>query len=113
MLSLSPIMAHRTSAAALVITAFALMVTLLPAQEQAHKPEESAAVAEARAHVAGFHVTAIVDGRESEIELLTTPLLMYGDVARNNEGGTVWAWGKAGRPVAFLELYRNVGGNQP
>jgi hypothetical protein len=37
------------------------------------------------------------------------PLLTYGDSARQNKNGTLWAFGVEGRPLAFLELYQ---GNQ-
>src|SRR5262245_53091929 len=104
-------MAPRQTAAAFLIAALAQTVSLLPAQEQ--KPEDSVSVAEARAHVAGFRVTVSVERREEDIELVPTPLLTFGDAARNNEGGTLWAWGKSGRPVLFLELFRRVGVNQP
>jgi hypothetical protein len=77
------------------------------------KAEPSPAVIEARTHLSEFKVQAVANGREAPIEMLPNPLLTFGDAARNNEAGTLWAWGKSGRPVAFLELYRNVGDGQP
>ena len=35
-------------------------------------------------------------------------MLYYGDPTRNNDRGSVWAWGEKGRPVAVLELYRGA-----
>ncbi|HVX12861.1 MAG TPA: hypothetical protein VHC22_16885 [Pirellulales bacterium] len=40
------------------------------------------------------------------IDPVERPLLSYADPARINSDGTFWAWGKTGRPVAFLELFR-------
>ena len=34
------------------------------------------------------------------------PLLSFGDPARDNEAGTLWAWSDGGRPIAMMELYR-------
>ncbi len=44
------------------------------------------------------------------VELIDRPLLTYGDSARANENGTLWAFGKSGRPAAFLELFHRTGG---
>src|SRR5262249_13560242 len=46
------------------------------------------------------------------IRLIDRPLLTYGDSARSNENGTLWAFGASGRPVAFLELYQGTGRNR-
>lgn len=77
------------------------------------KAEPSPALKEAREHMSEFTVQGSAKGRDGLIEMLPNPLLTYGDAARNNEAGTLWAWGKSGRPVAFLELYRNIGNDQP
>jgi hypothetical protein len=42
---------------------------------------------------------------KGSIDLIETPLLTYGDSARSNENGTLWAFGKSGRPLAFVELF--------
>ena len=81
------------------------------ADDEAPKKPESLALAEAREHMSEFTVSSSV--KDATIEMLPNPLLTYGDAARNNEAGTLWAWGKSGRPAAFLELYRNVGPDQP
>lgn len=46
------------------------------------------------------------DADGNTIELIERPLLAYADPARVNSNGSVWAWGKSGRPVAFLELFQ-------
>ncbi len=43
------------------------------------------------------------------VEAIKEPLLRFGDPARSNEDGTMWAWGQSGRPVAMMELYRSAG----
>jgi hypothetical protein len=42
------------------------------------------------------------------VELVGRSLLNYGDSARANQNGTVWAFGKEGRPAAILELYQGT-----
>jgi len=89
------------------------LTIVVRSEEAAPKKEESPALKDAREHMSEFKVISSAKGREGPIEMLPNPLLLYGDAARNNEAGTLWAWGKSGRPVAFLELYRNVGDGQP
>jgi hypothetical protein len=48
--------------------------------------------------------------RDKEVPLIERPLLIYGDSARQNENGTLWAWGQSGRPLALVELYQRSGG---
>lgn len=43
---------------------------------------------------------------DEEVELHPRPLLTYGDSARANKNGTLWAFGISGRPLAVLELYQ-------
>ena len=98
-------------AAALAL--YLTMATALRSEEPTPKKEESLALKEAREHVLELTVQGSAKGREAPIEMLPNPLLTFADAARNNEAGTLWAWGKSGRPVAFLELYRNAGSGQP
>lgn len=77
------------------------------------KAEPSQAVKEARDHMSELKVQSAANGREVPIELLPNPGLIFDDATRNNEAGTLWVWGKSGRPVAFMELYRYVGTNEP
>lgn len=106
-------MSRRSCELSLCAIALLLLQVHTPAEDTRKEAEPSAAVAAAGAHVSDFKVTTVVDGSPTDVELLANPLLTYGDAARNNEAGTLWAWGKSGRPAAFLELYRNVGENQP
>lgn len=104
---------RRLSNASSMAVIFTLTVAVHSSEETPKKAEPSPAVIEARTHMAEFSVQTSANDRRASIELLPNPLLTYGDSARNNEAGTLWAWEKTGRPVAFLELFRNVGNNQP
>ncbi len=92
---------------------FALTLVSRADDDSPTQPEPSPALKEAREHMSEFTVQSAATARDGRIERLPNPLLTYGDAARNNEAGTLWAWGKSGRPVAFLELYRNIGNDQP
>lgn len=48
------------------------------------------------------------DDKWVKVERIEKPLLFYGDPTRNNDRGSVWGWGRKGRPLALLELWRGV-----
>lgn len=48
------------------------------------------------------------DGKWTKVERIEKPLLFYGDHTRDNDRGSVWGWGRKGRPLALLELWQNV-----
>jgi hypothetical protein len=64
---------------------------------------ENAQLEAAKSHVRRLELR---DASGEQIEIIDHPLLRYSDPARVNSNGTVWAWGKTGRPVAFLELFQ-------
>lgn len=45
----------------------------------------------------------------SPITLIEQPVLRFGEPTRGNEDGSLWVWGKKGRPLVMAELYRNAG----
>jgi hypothetical protein len=47
------------------------------------------------------------DDKWTKIERIEEPLLFYGEPTRDNDRGSVWGWGRKGRPVALLELWQN------
>ncbi|MBC7817402.1 MAG: hypothetical protein IAG10_10975, partial [Planctomycetaceae bacterium] len=99
-----------------IVGSLAAMLTVtivVRSDEDSSKKVESPARKEAREHMSEFTVQSAAKGRDGLIEILPNPLLTFGDAARSAEAGTLWAWGKSGRPVAFLELYRNFGNDQP
>ncbi len=76
-------------------------------------PKVSPAVMIATKHAASLEVEFIEKNATDELKLCERPLLTFGDPARGNEAGTLWAWSTGGRPVAMMELYRATGDDQP
>jgi hypothetical protein len=89
----------------LVAVGFAIR---LSAQEEA----EPASEARQDALRAATEYIAQMELREATgqtlVERIERPLLTFGDKTRDNSSGTVWSWRKAGRPLAFLEVYRGA-----
>lgn len=102
---------NTTLVAAIWIAGLAILSPVICAEDSPKKAEPSAALKEAHAHMSEF--TASLANSEMVLDMIPNPLMTYGDAARNNEAGTMWAWGKTGRPTAILELYRNIGSGQP
>lgn len=61
---------------------------------------------EAEQVVRGIEIEMRIDDKWIKVERIEKPLLFYGDPTRHNDRGSVWAWGRKGRPAAVLELYR-------
>jgi hypothetical protein len=59
----------------------------------------------ARQHV-GRLTMRIADEPNDEMTVVERPLLAYGEPARGNSHGTLWAFGDHGRPAAFMELFQ-------
>lgn len=59
----------------------------------------------ARDNVALISILDVETG--SEIERVENPVLRYTEPVRGKVSGTLWVWGKKGRPAAVLELIRN------
>lgn len=56
----------------------------------------------------GIEVEVLVGEKWTAVKRIEKPLLYYGDATRDNDRGSVWAWGEKGRPVALLELWQSV-----
>lgn len=80
------------------------------AQESA-KLDSATAAAEhikiARANAALFRIQYAET--EEDIERVENPVLRYTEPVRGPTRGTVWIWGRQGRPVAVLEMIREAG----
>jgi len=50
----------------------------------------------------------LVNDQWSKVERIEKALLFYGDHTRNNDRGSVWGWGRNGRPLALLELWQSL-----
>ena len=73
------------------------------AEAEADKPGRR----EAEQVVRSIDVEVLRDDQWTGVERLENPLLFYGDPTRNNDRGSVWAWGAEGRPLALLELFQD------
>ena len=90
------------------------LLSLLPRPASSQEKSDSSSSDERdRLKLAAEHVRELLvrraEGDKEDIELIGRPLLSYGDPARSNENGTLWAWGTSGRPVVFLEMYQGTG----
>jgi hypothetical protein len=54
----------------------------------------------------GMRFECFGDNRRQSVELIDRPLLKFTDPVRANVQGTVWAWGREGRPFALMEVFR-------
>lgn len=60
----------------------------------------------ARANAALFTIQEAKTGKE--IERVENPVFRYKEIARGSAQGTVWIWGRKGRPAAVLEMIRHL-----
>lgn len=103
----------------IVLLVVALATSELFAQDTADKPGEKdrdERLKLAEAHAGALEVRLASGGDTTTgnvVERIAKPLLVYGDSARNNADGTLWAWGQAGRPLAVMETYRNTAEGGP
>jgi hypothetical protein len=67
------------------------------------KPE-TPEIAAAREHVTKFVLQEV--RTQQPIERVEKPILLYGDATRASEQGSLWAFGKTGRPAVLVELFR-------
>lgn len=81
--------------------------------DAAPKTPESALMKVARDHMKLLTFRSLTDDGEVDVELHPNPVLVYGDEVRKHESGTLWVWGKTGRPAAVMELYRDGDKNTP
>jgi hypothetical protein len=98
----------------LTVLAMILLAHSLRAQEPAEPTAEKdreARLKQGEAHVDALEVR-LAEGGDA-VARIERPLLVFGDLTRNNGDGTLWAWGKEGRPLVVLETYRNTTAGGP
>lgn len=61
----------------------------------------------ARANLALFQIHYVES--EKEIEPVENPVMRYTEPVRGPTQGTMWVWGRKGRPAAVLEMIREAG----
>ena len=76
----------------------------LVAQDAPDKKSDPPDVVAAREHVS--HLVLEDVKSKKPIERVEKPVLVYGDAARASERGSLWAFGKSGRPAALVELFQ-------
>jgi hypothetical protein len=82
------------------------LVSVALAQETKEDPKE-AAEKKAAAALKTIQLLEVRPAlKDEKVARIERPLLTFGDPARKNDSGTLWAWGEKGRPLAFVELYR-------
>jgi hypothetical protein len=64
---------------------------------------------EAERVIRDIDLEILSDDQWTKVERIEKPLLFYGDPTRDNDRGSVWGWGRKGRPVALLELFQGAG----
>jgi hypothetical protein len=112
----NPAISHSVSIRVLVaavLVASAGMAQPLPQEPKAKRDKNGTEADEEYRHEAeklmkGIELEAFADDKWSKVKRNDKPLLYYGDPTRENDRGSLWAWGDKGRPVATLELYQNV-----
>lgn len=77
------------------------------AAEAATNAEEQAR-REAEQVIRGIEMEMLIEDKWTKVERIEKPLLFYSEPTRNNDRGSVWGWGRKGRPVALLELYQDT-----
>jgi hypothetical protein len=73
----------------------------------AEKKAAEQARREAEEVVRGIEVEILSDEKWIKVERIEKPLLFYSEPTRNNDRGSLWGWGKKGRPGALLELFQD------
>lgn len=113
---LLPIKTHLTIVAALAVS------TALPCLSQQSSPEsrKGKTAAEAGKHadeqarreaeqvIREIDLEIFRDDKWIKVERIEKPLLFYSDPTRHDDRGSVWGWGKKGRPMALIEFYRGA-----
>jgi hypothetical protein len=60
-----------------------------------------------RAMMDGVTLYRLTNAREVEVKLVTEPLTHFSDAARRYQDGTLWAFGRQGRPAALVTCFTN------
>jgi len=76
-----------------------------PSDDAAPESDEMLQLRAAKEHMERLKLRSL-DEAGGVVDHIDRPLLAYGEPARANSHGTLWAFGRSGRPVAFLELWQ-------
>jgi hypothetical protein len=78
------------------------------AAPEAEKNADERIRREAEQLVRGIEMEIHSDDKWTKVERIEKPLLFYSEPTRNNDRGSIWGWGRKGRPVAVLELWQDT-----
>jgi hypothetical protein len=100
-----------------IIASVALALNAQNADSNRPDEDQKAGVRRAAEHIKQIEMRfaeKLVEGSDNGnagkvVEVVEKPLLIFGDTVRLHENGTMWAFGKSGRPVAFIELFQGRG----
>jgi hypothetical protein len=82
-----------------------MIVGLTNCGSEPQGPDSRAARLEAMRSFAGrVTMNQTTSGARVELERVAEPVYRFDDPARHNLDGTVWAWGRSGRPAALLTV---------
>jgi hypothetical protein len=84
----------------------ALVPPMFAADDEPGDDAQRITIKQALEHMQGFEMRL---PQRDVVPLVEKPLLTFGDSARANLNGTLWAFGDSGRPLAILELYQPQG----
>jgi hypothetical protein len=76
-------------------------------EPEAGKKTDEQVRREAERIVREIELEILRDDKWTKVERIDKPLLFYEEPTRNNDRGSVWGWGRKGRPVALLELWQD------
>lgn len=98
----------------LLLLLWAAVAEAPPLTQPADKPEDrerSVRMGQMRELVGAVAVHAITEEGRVPVQLVETPLMRYSDMSRGRLDGTLWVWGRTGRPAAIMELWTQTDGD--
>jgi hypothetical protein len=79
-----------------------------PDQEDPNRQQRAARLRQMRDVAGAIRAYRVTQESREAVEVVAEPVFRFDDPARAYEDGTVWVWGRVGRPIAILELFRNI-----
>jgi hypothetical protein len=73
--------------------------------DKSNDRERSVRTEQMRELAGALTVYAITEKGRVPVQLVETPLMRFSDMSRGRLDGTLWVWGRTGRPAAIMELW--------
>ena len=77
---------------------------LTSAEQTARRQQRAAQLQTMREFAQAVRISRPGDGSQAEAQMIAQPLFRFNDNARNFADGTIWAWGRSGRPAAVMTV---------